>query len=364
MFAGKVPDRDAEAVRSARAAGAILLAKTSTDEFAYGITSHNPHLGAVRNPWDPGRISGGSSGGSAASLAAGLAPLALGSDTGGSIRVPASFCGVVGFKPTWDSVSTSGLFPMARTLDHAGPMARQVGDARLLFAVIRRRDAGPAAPGAAAPPRFVVCPDLQIAPPDREIAAAFAAAVERARDAGSRVEERRFADAARLFPTFLPIQQVETSFTHRRRGLYPKRRDGYGDDVQARLAAADAVGLDAYLEANSERDRLRRAYEAMLDGDALLLKAIHSRGAAPIGTAEVEELTRRNAMDQTVPENLLGLPACAIRAGFDREGMPVGIQVIGRRGADDAVLAAAGWLEDLDPDLRDRRPALLEQVSG
>src|SRR5204863_5333790 len=136
MFAAHVPAAAAAAVRRARRAGAILVGKTQTHEFAWGITSVNRLMGASRNPWASERMSGGSSGGSAVALAARLVPLALGSDTGGSIRVPSSFCGIVGFKPTYGRVDSRGLFPLARSLDHPGAMARTPNDAALLFGVV------------------------------------------------------------------------------------------------------------------------------------------------------------------------------------------------------------------------------------
>ena len=157
MFREHVPGRDAEAVRRVRAAGAIVLGKTATHEFAWGFSSINDRLGTVRNPRDPERVAGGSSGGSAAALAAGLAPLALGTDTGGSIRVPSAFCGIYGLKPTWGRVSLDGVWPLARTLDHAGPMARTPEDLALLLGVLAPV---PRARRAGTPPRVAVCPDL------------------------------------------------------------------------------------------------------------------------------------------------------------------------------------------------------------
>ena len=139
MFSDHVPEADAEAVRRVRGAGAILVGKTQTHEFAWGITSVNEVMGTSRNPWAPDRISGGSSGGSAVALAAGFVPLAMGSDTGGSIRVPSSFCGTVGLKPTYGRINLAGLFPLAPSLDHPGPMARTPADAALLFGVLADR---------------------------------------------------------------------------------------------------------------------------------------------------------------------------------------------------------------------------------
>ena len=190
MFAGHVPAADAEALRRARAAGAMLVGKTQTHEFAWGITSVNELMGTSRNPWAPDRISGGSSGGSAVALATHQVRLALGSDTGGSIRVPSALCGTVGFKPTYGRVSTAGILPLARTLDHPGPMARTPADAALLLEVIAGCDAADPATldvplgdlGAALANGLEgvgvgVCPDLHLVPLTPAVQAAFDAAL-------------------------------------------------------------------------------------------------------------------------------------------------------------------------------------------
>jgi aspartyl-tRNA(Asn)/glutamyl-tRNA(Gln) amidotransferase subunit A len=187
--AERVPAADAAAVARARAAGAIVVGKTATHEFGWGITTNNPHFGPTRNPWAPGRIPGGSSGGSGAALAAGETVLALGSDTGGSIRIPAAFCGVVGLKPTYGRVSLAGAVPLARSLDHGGPLARSPADAELLYQAIagvdpadpatRDRPVRPAHYEGLAGLRVGVCgslPGIELAP---EVARVFAETVAR-----------------------------------------------------------------------------------------------------------------------------------------------------------------------------------------
>jgi aspartyl-tRNA(Asn)/glutamyl-tRNA(Gln) amidotransferase subunit A len=353
LFAGHVPEHDAEAVKRARAAGAILLAKTSTDEFAYGITSNNPHFGPVLNPWAPDRVSGGSSGGSAVAVATGLAPLALGSDTGGSIRVPAAFCGVVGLKPSYGRVSNRGLFPMARTLDHSGPLARNPADARLLLEAIAVR------PVRAAQPRRLrvgVCRDLHLVPLADEIAATFEYALTALEQSGAELVELKYPSAARIFPTFLATQRAETAFSHRRRHLYPDHRDGYGDDVRARLDEAATVTLHEYLAAQAERKRLCSAFERLFERVTVLLTPLQARTPPTIDSDDVEETTRLLVMDHTVPQNLFGNPACAVRAGFDRAGVPVGVQIVGPLGADGTVLAAAELLFEATADVQARQP--------
>ena len=183
IFAGHVPDADAEAVRRARAAGAIVVGKTLTHEFAWGITSNNPHYPPCRNPWDPERVPGGSSGGSAVALASGAAALALGSDTGGSIRIPAAFCGVSGLKPTYSRIPVTGVFPLARSLDHVGPMAVTPADVRLFYEVL----AGPVELEPA--PRIAICPDLHLGTFEPAIGRVFDR-TPRARSARSRSPSR------------------------------------------------------------------------------------------------------------------------------------------------------------------------------
>ena len=268
MFAGHVPERDAEAVRRVRAAGAIVLGKTATHEFAWGFSSINDALGTVRNPLDPERVAGGSSGGSAAALAAGLAPLALGTDTGGSIRVPSAFCRTYGLKPTWGRVSLDGVWPLARTLDHAGPMARTPEDLALLLGVL----APVPAHVAGTPPRVAVCPDLHGAPLEPQVAAAhdeLAAALGAA--------ELPFPEAELIVPAFRTIQLAEGHETHRSAGLYPDRAGEYGSDVlPARRAGRRGHAAAAARRPRRPRDgpgRVRAAVRARR-------RAAHARGAA------------------------------------------------------------------------------------
>ncbi|HKP17229.1 MAG TPA: amidase, partial [Gaiellaceae bacterium] len=227
MFDGHVPGVDAEAVRRARDAGAVLIGKTQTHEFAWGITSVNLLMGTSRNPWAPARMSGGSSGGSAVALAAHLVPLALGSDTGGSIRVPSAFCGTVGLKPTYGRVSTTGVFPLARSLDHPGPMARTPADAALLLATIAGLDErdpatedvplgdlDAALAAGLAGMRVGICPDLHPVPLAPDVDSAFRAAVDAVGQLAGEVVEVEFPGAARLYETFGVIQRAEALFTH------------------------------------------------------------------------------------------------------------------------------------------------------
>ena len=331
MFADHVPAADAVALAHARAAGAILVGKTQTHEFAWGITSVNRLMGTSRNPWAPDRMSGGSSGGSAVALAAGLVPLALGSDTGGSIRVPSSFCGTVGFKPTYGLVSRAGIFPLAASLDHPGAMARMPADAALLLSAI----AGEVAPDDGKR-RVGVHTELNMTPPFDVVDVAF-------------------PEAEVAYPTFVPIQRAEALFTHTSAGLWPARGDEYGEDVRSRLEAAETVTLADYLAASEDRRRLADGFRRVFREVDLLLTPVAAAPPPPIGE---EGDLRDLVMPFTVPQDLAGLPTCTVRAGFDDLGLPFGIQLTGPPGSDARVLAAAQELYDATPDVQRPWPAI------
>lgn len=359
MFDDHVPAADATAVRRAREAGAILVGKTSTHEFAWGITSVNPRQGTPRNPWAPGRMSGGSSGGSAVALAALEAPLALGSDTGGSIRVPSAFCGVVGLKPTYGRISAAGVFPLARSLDHPGPMARTPADAALLLAAVAGLD--PADPATEDVPlgdldreleaglaglRVAVCPALHRVALAPDLQAVFDGAVDTVEQLGAELVEAYLPEADRIYETFGVIQRSEALFSHEQAGLFPARREEYGEDVLGRLETATRVRLADYLAAGAERQRIRAGFARLFRDADLLLTPVSAIPPLPIGEETVMHLgreleLRELVMSYTTPQDLAGLPACAVRAGFDALGIPVGVQFTGPPWTEARVLRAA-----------------------
>jgi aspartyl-tRNA(Asn)/glutamyl-tRNA(Gln) amidotransferase subunit A len=367
MFDRNVPAEDATAVRLAKEAGAIVVGKTATDEFAYGIAGVNPHYGAARNPWLRDRVSGGSSSGSAVALAARQVPLALGSDTGGSIRVPAAFCGIVGFKGTWGAISTAGMWPMGRTIDHVGPMARTPADAALLQAVlVEGPRAAPIAaelkPGPATAPnglRVGVCPDLVPTVPTPDVARAVASALEALEACGASVTEVRFPEAGHLVATFVTIRDAETLHSHRRAGLFPSRSDEYGPLTAERLQVATEVGLDAYLDACTLRAQAAAALDRALQAVDVLVLPLAAGSPplidSPAPDQDAWELVHRS----TVPFNVLGMPACVVRAGFDALGLPVGVQIVGRDRRDATVLAVAQTLFEATPAIQARWPDAL-----
>lgn len=374
MFGAHVPQADAEAVRRARREGAVLVGKTQTHEFAWGISSVNTLLGTSRNPWATDRISGGSSGGSAVALASHQVPLALGSDTGGSIRVPSAFCGTVGFKPTFGRISLAGTWPLARTLDHAGPMARTPADAALLFEAIagyhandprtEDRPLGDVETALSQGLEGVVvghCPDLHLVPLAPEVQSAFDAALATVADLAARVEVVELPEAASAYATFGVIQRAEALFTHREAGLYPERADEYGPDVRARLELAAAEDIHAYLRAAAERQRLQAGLARVFRHVDVLLTPVSAGPPVPIGDETAEHLgrtieLRELVMGYTVPQDLAGVPTCSVRAGFDGLGIPIGVQLTGAPWQDARVLGAAHAFWTATPQVQERWP--------
>jgi aspartyl-tRNA(Asn)/glutamyl-tRNA(Gln) amidotransferase subunit A len=374
MFAANVPERDAEAIRRLRRAGAILVGKTQTHEFAWGITSVNQAMGSAHNPWAPDRFAGGSSGGSAVVLAAGEVPLALGSDTGGSIRVPAAFCGIVGLKPTWGRISAAGAWPLARSLDHPGPMARTPADAALMLEVLAGPDDADAATSDVALGNvseelerglggLVVgrCAELELVPLAPDIREVFERAVRTVETAGGRVVDVALPEAELIFPAFRTIQAAEALDAHRRAGIFPARRSEYGEDVLSRLDLATEVTLEQYLAASADRQRVRAGFQRLFASCDVLLTPVHAGPPLPIGEEVVlhggRELTFRElVMTYTTPQDLSGLPACAVRAGFDALGIPVGIQFTAPAWHEARALRAAQGFYDATADVQSRWP--------
>jgi aspartyl-tRNA(Asn)/glutamyl-tRNA(Gln) amidotransferase subunit A len=365
MFSDHVPEQDAEAVRRVRGAGAILIGKTQTHEFAWGITSVNELMGTSHNPWAPDRISGGSSGGSAVALAAGFLPLALGSDTGGSIRVPSSFCGTVGLKPTYGRVSLEGIFPLACSLDHPGPMTRAPADAALLFGVLVGEQP-PEQANALGGVRVGLCPDMHLVPLAPEIEAAYRDAVDAAADAGAELVEVALPQSAGAYQAFGAVQRCEALRTHTEAGLWPARRAEYGADVLGRLEMATNTTLSDYLEGIAWRERLRAGLNGVFAQVDVLLTPVTAGPPSPIGHERVMHLGneiefRELVMSYTVPQDLTGLPACTVRAGFDELGVPTAVQFTGAPWREWRVLSAAQALYEATPDVQGRRPDLAEE---
>src|SRR5579885_1050985 len=333
-FAGAPPaSTEATAVARLRAAGAVVLGTTHMHELAFGPTGVNPALGTPANPWAPGRVPGGSSSGSGAAVAAGLVPAALGTDTGGSVRIPASLCGVTGLKPTYGRVSRAGVTPLAWSLDHVGPLARSVEDVALVLEAIAGADPGDATCARVAVPRYAEalgrsCRGLRIGVPrhfalagvDAEVRERFTQALGDLRRAGAVVRD-----------VTVPFIEHATLLTARHYLAAARLRTRLYEELRGVLAAVDMLALPT----------------------------------TPIPAPAVGELTVRvgeathGVLEAlvvfTTPFNLTGLPALALPCGFTRAGLPVSLQLVGRPFAEPALLAA-GHAYQRETDWHTRRP--------
>jgi aspartyl-tRNA(Asn)/glutamyl-tRNA(Gln) amidotransferase subunit A len=329
VFAEHVPDRTAEAVARLEDAGYVNVGKTNLHEFAYGITSDNPHFGRVPNPIAPDRIAGGSSGGSAAALAAGLADAALGSDSGGSIRIPAACCGVVGFKPSHGLVSLEGCFPLAPSFDHAGPMGRDVDTCgRILAALV---------PGLAGR-ELGSLEELEVGVAWCELADPLVRA--------------QVGAAAELFPRRRSVSfpfPEETGAVFMREvaeshaDLFPEHAEEYGDNVRIKLERCRSVTDAEFEAAVRKRAEYRERAAQALDGLDLLITPTLGFVAPPVGSDDLE--IRDATIRMTYPFNVLGWPALAIPCGPAEHSLPASVQIVGRESADATVIATGALLE-------------------
>jgi aspartyl-tRNA(Asn)/glutamyl-tRNA(Gln) amidotransferase subunit A len=351
QYAERVPTEDAEVVRRLREAGAVIAGKLNMDQFAYSFTSETSHFGPIHNPWKSGYSPGGSSGGSGAAVAAGLCYGTLGSDTGGSIRLPAALCGIVGFKPTYGVLPADGVVPLAWSLDHVGPMCRSVEDVRLMLA-------GMGMP-AARPARNVK--GLRIGIPRavyfEQIEAEVAAAVEEAIGvlgrlaAGTREVRlpplRTSAGLASLPDAYGTIITAEAYTFHEE--MLAKHAERYHPATRETIELGAAVKTPAYVRARLEMDELRRTSGTLFAEADLLAMPAAPGTAFPLGSRPGLIYLRNLA-----PWNLYGLPAISVPCGYTRDGLPIGLQIVGPAGQDALVLAAAQAYEKATP--WDRRP--------
>ncbi|MDO8506044.1 MAG: amidase, partial [Candidatus Limnocylindria bacterium] len=360
-----VPTRDATAVARLRAAGAVFVGRTNLHEFAAGTTNANATFGQTRNPHDPGRIPGGSSGGSAAAVAAGLAAGALGTDTAGSIRIPAALCGVVGLKATYGRVSRAGVVPLSWSLDHVGPLARTVADVATLLAVMAGTD--PRDPTTtAAPLRLGHGPvrglRFSFADPyfHRDIDTSIVTALRQVRraliDAGLREVRTRIPMVRESGSIQFLVARCESTAVHLL-DLIPARAARIGPDVRARLEIGRDISAVDYLQAQRARSLLVAETDAALETSDVLIVPTTATGAIPIGATHAVVAGRLQSQREllvrfTAPFNLSGHPALAIPVGVDRHGLPISLQVVGRAYDEATVLRVGAAIEAaLDLDL-------------
>lgn len=363
-----ISQEDATVVELLRKAGAIILGKTNTHEFAYG-----PYTPQTHNPWDRTRIAGGSSGGSAAALAAGMCLGAIGSDTGGSIRIPSACCGVTGLKPTYGRVSCYGVIPLSWSLDHVGPIGRSAEDCAILFDAIVGYDprdpnsvSGP--PGLASATliggpegrgplslqglKLGVPSESFVAPLDPEVRTAWQAALLVLKEEGAEVVD---VDVQRpTMQTYRTIQMPEASLAHMEKGWLSERLESYGETTRKRLLQGQNISAVDYLRAQHERRIFSSNLRAVMQGvDALVLPTLPTP-AIPreqiyqdINIDGVVENATAALLRLTYPFNLAGLPAISLPCGFTANGLPIGLQVVGKPFEETMVLRIAHAYQQL-----------------
>ena len=344
IFHGRISDRDSAVYLKLRDAGAVLVGKTNLHELAYGVTNDNPHFGAVRNPADPSRISGGSSGGSAAAVAAGLVPFAMGTDTGGSIRIPASYCGCVGFKPTFNVVETDGVMPLAYSLDHVGPLTKTAQDAALVMQSLT---------GNPFPHVDFDWTGIRVGVPEnfycdritQEVAQAFESAVEQARSKGVRVVKVRAPNPEAVNTIGRIILLAEASALYE---SYRERRNDFGADVLALLDQGRLLGATDYINAQRLRHTALLEWKTLFSEIDFLFTPTTPITAPLIGTREIEWQDRKEDVRLATSRltrafNVLGLPAVSLPLKTTLL-LPAGLQIVGSASSDAILLRAAAAL--------------------
>jgi aspartyl-tRNA(Asn)/glutamyl-tRNA(Gln) amidotransferase subunit A len=361
LFENYVPDSNATVVEKLEAAGAVMLGKLNLHELAYGITSNNPHFGPVRNPWNKDHSPGGSSGGSGAAVATNITYMSMGTDTGGSIRIPASFCGTVGLKPTYGRVSRHGVLPLGYSLDHCGPLTRTVRDAALVMNVIAgydRRD-----PTASRHPVVDYVPEdgcsirgLRIGFPqnfyfdyvDGDVDSAVRGAVARAEALGAHIKPVRVPDIDALNAIGRVILLAEASAVHETR---MEQREAIGADVLALLDQGRLLPATDYIQAQRLRTRFLREFQALWREVDCIITPTTPNTAPRIGQTTVklngrEEDTRLATTRMVRGLNVLGAPALSLPCGLAASGLPAGLQIVAPPFEEALLLRAGAALED------------------
>lgn len=367
FFKDFIPEQDAVVVQKLKAAGAVIQGKTNTHEVALGVTGVNPHYGTVHNPWDKNRITGGSSSGSAAAISAGMSLAAMGSDTGGSIRIPASLCGVVGLKPTYGRVSVRGIFPLSWNLDHSGPLTKTVEDAAIILQTIAGYDEFD--PASVNHPvddylgnlhhgvdglRIGVITGEYAWETEPEVLELVREAADVFQKLGAEVEpvELNFLrDAAAA--NSLMTQADGAAFHRQRLQEHPL---GFGEDVRLRLNTGAAFSSSEYSLARRTQSETRRKMEHYFNEfDILLLPSTPISAPLIEGNDALEQARRLTRF--TAPFNLTGLPAISIPCGFTSTGMPVGLQIVTNAWHEKKLLQA-GYTYERSTIWHERKPIM------
>jgi aspartyl-tRNA(Asn)/glutamyl-tRNA(Gln) amidotransferase subunit A len=372
ILADFVPQEDCTVARRLAQAGAVLVGKTHTTEFAMGGHGKNIHFGPARNPWNPSHLPGGSSSGSGVAVAAGMAYIGMGSDTGGSIRIPAAFCGAVGLKPTYGLVSKAGVVVLSWSLDHVGPLTRTVEDAAVALEAIAGYDPNDPATASLRVPSYLRALDGKVKgirvgllrealeEAEEEVGTAVQQAVEVLAEVGCQVEEvslpllREAADAASV------IAWSEAAVAHAR--WFPSRRDDYGPDCKERLTQGLLTPAVYYLKAQRVRRLLLQRVQELMERVDVLVGPTCPYAAPRLDQDTVSLRGREVRVVDSVslltrPFNLTGQPVVSVPCGFTRAGLPIGLQIAGRWWEDGLVLKVAHTYQQATPWHR-RRPPL------
>lgn len=367
FFAENVPQQDGFVVEKLKQAGSIILGKTNTHEIALGVTGDNPHYGTAHNPWDITRVPGGSSSGSAIAVATGMAFGALGTDTGGSIRIPASLCGVVGLKPTFGRVSLQGVFPLSWNLDHVGPLAKCVRDAALLLQTIAIYD--PTDPASVNMPREDYLDHLEADVRGRRVALGIGLFIETSEPEVLEAVQR----AAKVFESLrCKLEEVDVSWlkeaafankimtqsdgaaVHRDR--LKEHPEMFGDDIRRRLEDGAKTTSTEYILARRTQAEVRKRFEHFFETYDFLITPTTPIPAPTIeGHDAVEQAGRLTRF--TAPFNLAGLPALSLPCGFAGAGLPIGLQIVSRPWGEADVLNL-GYAFEQATDWHKKRPAI------
>jgi aspartyl-tRNA(Asn)/glutamyl-tRNA(Gln) amidotransferase subunit A len=368
FFADHVPTEDAFVVQKIKKAGGKIIGKTNTHEIALGVTNNNPHFGPCKNPWDITRTPGGSSGGSAVAVATGMAMAALGTDTGGSIRIPAALCGVVGLKPTYGRVSLRGILPLSWNLDHAGPITRKVEDAALMLQVMGGYDEKDPVSVKTLPGDYsshlrdgmtarkvALGVGSFIEEADAEILQAVRKAAEVLKEQGASIVEVNldFLKEAALANAL--VTQADGAAFHRER--LAEHPDWFGADVRQRLQNGAAFTITEYILARRTQAETIRKLETLFESvDTLLLPTTPI--TAPVLDGE-NALERARVLTRfTAPFNLSGLPALSVPCGFSSENLPIGLQIVSRAWNEAGVLRA-GYAFQEATEWHKQKPAII-----
>ena len=374
FFADHVPTEDAFVVEKIKQAGAYIIGKTNTHEIALGVTNNNPHFGACKNPWDVTRTPGGSSGGSAVAVATGMSLAALGTDTGGSIRIPASLCGVVGLKPTYGRISLRGIMPLSWNLDHAGPITKRVEDAALMLQIMGGYDSEDPASFKTLPGDF--SSHMRDTIRDRKVAFATGKFVEEVTSPEVLEAVRKAADV--LAGQGAIIEEVNMDFLHEgaiansimtqadgaafHRERLQEHPDWFGADVRQRLETGAAFTSSEYSLARRTQAIVRRRCDLLFEEyDVLILPTTPI--TAPILEGEDAVERARLLTRLTSPFNLTGLPALSVPCGFDSEGLPIGLQIVSRAWNESGVLRI-GYSYQEATDWHRKKPNIVLEKTG